>query len=42
MKFRHSARNGSLETGNWVKMKPGISNWREIWRICYWRCCEGA
>jgi hypothetical protein len=23
------------ETGNCVKLKPGISDWREIARICY-------
>jgi hypothetical protein len=34
MKFRHSARNGSLEIGHGVKLKPGISDWREIARIC--------
>jgi hypothetical protein len=27
---------------NCVKLKPGISDWREIWWICYWRYCEGA
>jgi hypothetical protein len=42
MEFGHSAQNRSLETGNCVKLKPGISDWREIWRICYWRYCEGA
>jgi hypothetical protein len=42
MRFGHSARKRSLETGNWVKLKPGISDGREIWRICYWRCREGA
>jgi hypothetical protein len=31
------ARNREL-----CKMKPVISDWREIWRICYRRCCEGA
>jgi hypothetical protein len=35
MKFRHSARNGLLETENLVKLKPGMSDWREIARICY-------
>jgi hypothetical protein len=42
MKFGHSARKRSLETGNLVKLKPEITDGREIWRICYWRYCEGA
>jgi hypothetical protein len=37
MEFGHSARNRSQETRNCVKLKPGILDWREIWRICYWR-----
>jgi hypothetical protein len=35
MEFGHSARKRSLETENLVKMKPGKSDGREIWRICY-------
>jgi hypothetical protein len=42
MEFGHSAWKRSLEMGNLVKLKPGISDGRENWRICYWRCCEGA
>jgi hypothetical protein len=42
MEFGHSAWKQSLETGICVKLKPGISDWREILRICYWRYCEGA
>jgi hypothetical protein len=30
MEFGHSALNRSLETGNCVKLKPGLSDWREI------------
>jgi hypothetical protein len=41
-KIGHSAQKQSLETGNLVKFKPGISDWREIWQECYWKCCEGA
>jgi hypothetical protein len=32
----------TIARGNLVKLKPGISDEREILRICYWRCCEGA
>jgi hypothetical protein len=42
MEFGHSARKRSLETGNLEKLKPGISDGREILRISYWRCGEGA
>jgi hypothetical protein len=31
MEFGHSARKRSLEMGNCVKLKPRISDWREIW-----------
>ena len=31
------AQNGIL-----VKFKPGISDWREIWQVGYWKCGEGA
>jgi hypothetical protein len=35
MEFGHSARNRSLKTGICVKLKHGISDWREILRLCY-------
>jgi hypothetical protein len=42
MEFGHSARKRSLEMGNYVKLKPRISDWLEILRMCYWRYYEGA
>ena len=34
--------NDRSKTGILVKFKPGISDWREIWQVGYWKCCEGA
>ena len=30
------------QNGNLVKLKPGISDWCEIWQVGYWKCGEGA
>ena len=38
----HSARKRSRKSGILVKFKPGISDWREIWQVGYWKCGEGA
>jgi hypothetical protein len=42
VKFGHSARNLLLEMGICGNLESGILDWREIWRISYWRYHEGA
>jgi hypothetical protein len=42
MEFGHSAQNRLLEIGICGNLESRISDWHEIWRICYFRCHEGA
>jgi hypothetical protein len=42
VEFGHLARNRSLEMDICGNLEPGVSDWREIWQICYWRYHEGA